>query len=140
MLHLCTNYSEMLLKKYKPVLQLFFFSVVAYILHKAVFVFFIIPNQNFHYSLESLYLIFFAFSTLFFIGLLKFGTKNFDIIGMMFMMGTLIQMFCTYLVLRPILSDKVHNVTVEKTNFFITFILFLLFETVLTIRLLNEKR
>jgi hypothetical protein len=71
---------------------------------------------------------------------LKITTKNFDSIGMMFMMGTLIQMFFSYLVLRPILSDKIHNVSVEKTNFFITFILFLLFETLLTVRLLNKKR
>ena len=130
----------MLLENYKPILHLFFFALPTYILHKAVFIFFDIPNQNFHYSLESLYLIFFSFSTLFFIGLLKYGTKNFDTIGMMFMMGTLIQMFFCYLVLRPILNDKIQNVSVEKTNFFITFILFLLFETLLTVRLLNEKR
>jgi hypothetical protein len=129
----------MLLKNYKPILHLFIFALASYILHKAVFIFFDIPNQNFHYSLESLYLIFFSFSTLFFIGLLKYGTKNFDSIGMMFMMGTLIQMFFCYLVLRPILNDKIQNVSVEKTNFFITFILFLLFETLITVRLLNEK-
>jgi len=129
----------MLLKNYKPILHLFFFALASYILHKTVFIFFDIPNQNFHYSLESLYLIFFSFSTLFFIGLLKYGTKNFDTIGMMFMMGTLIQMFFCYLVLRPILNDKIQNVSVEKTNFFITFILFLLFETLITVRLLNEK-
>ena len=130
----------MLLKNYKPILHLFFIALASHILHKTVFIFFDIPNQNFHYSLESLYLIFFSFSTLFFIGLLKYGTKNFDTIGMMFMMGTLIQMFFCYLVLRPILNDKIQNVSVEKTNFFITFILFLLFETLLTVRLLNKKR
>lgn len=140
MLHLCIKLFKMLLKNYKPILHLFFFALASYILHKTVFIFFDIPNQNFHYSLESLYLIFFSFSTLFFIGLLKYGTKNFDNIGMMFMMGTLIQMFFCYLVLRPILNDKIQNVSVEKTNFFITFILFLLFETLITVRLLNEKR
>ncbi|PXY44954.1 hypothetical protein DMB68_09560 [Flavobacterium hydrophilum] len=129
----------MLLKNYKPILHLFFFALASYILHKAVFIFFDIPNQNFHYSLESLYLIFFSFSSVFFIVLLKFTIKNFDSIGMMFMMGTLIQMFFCYLVLRPILNDKIHNMSVEKTNFFITFILFLLFETLITVRLLNEK-
>jgi len=130
----------MLLRTYKPILHLFLFALASYILHKAFFIFFDIPNQNFHYSIESLYLIFFTFSTLLFVGLLKFGTKNFDNIGMMFMMGTLIQMFFIYLVLRPILSDKGYNVSVEKANFFITFILFLLFETLLTVRLLNKKR
>ncbi|PXY39708.1 hypothetical protein DMB65_16920 [Flavobacterium cheongpyeongense] len=130
----------MLLKNYKPILHLFFFALASYILHKIVFIFFDIPNQNFYYSLESLYLIFFSFSSVFFIVLLKFTIKNFDSTGMMFMMGTLIQMFFCYLVLRPILNEKIHNVSVEKTNFFITFILFLLFETLITVRLLNEKR
>jgi hypothetical protein len=59
---------------------------------------------------------------------------------MLFMGGTFIQMFFLYLILRPILADKLANMAVEKINFFITFILFLLFETLLTIRLLNEKR
>ena len=130
----------MLLKNYKPILHLFFFALASYFLHKTVFIFFDISNQNFHYSIESLYVIFFVFSTVFFIVLLKVTTKNFDSIGMMFMMGTLIQMFFSYLILRPILSDKIHSVSVEKTNFFITFILFLLFETLLTVRLLNKKR
>jgi hypothetical protein len=130
----------MLLKNYRPILHLFFFALAAYILHKAVFIFFDIPNQNFHYSIEFLYFIFFAFSTVFFIVLLEIAAKAFDNIGMMFMMGTLIQMFFSYLVLRPILADKAHNISIEKTNFFITFFLFLLFETLLTIRLLNEKR
>lgn len=140
MLHLCINYFKMLFKNYKPILHLFFFALASYILHKAVFIFFDIPNQNFHYSLEWLYLIFFSFSSVFFIVLLKYAATNFDSIGMMFMMGTLIQMFFCYLVLRPILNDKIYNVSVEKTNFFITFILFLLFETLITVRLLNEKR
>ncbi len=140
MLHLCINLFQMFLKNYTPILHLFFFALATYIVHKAVFIFFDVPNQNFHYNIESLYLIFFAFTTVFFLVLLKITIKNFDSIGMMFMMGTLIQMFFSYLVLRPILSDKIHNVSVEKTNFFITFILFLLFETLLTVRLLNKKR
>jgi hypothetical protein len=89
----------MLLKTYKPILHLCFFALASYILHKAFFIFFDIPNQNFHYSIESLYLIFFAFTTVFFMVLLNITTKNFDSIGMMFMMGTLIQMFFSYLVL-----------------------------------------
>ncbi|PUU68864.1 hypothetical protein DBB36_16560, partial [Flavobacterium sp. WLB] len=70
----------------------------------------------------------------------KFKKDKFDSIGMFFMLGTFIQMFVYYFVLRPILSDKIHNIRVEKINFFVTFILFLLFQTILTVRLLNEKR
>lgn len=126
--------------KDKTILHLFFFALASYIVHKAVFIFFEIPNQNFHYSIESLYLIFFSFAAVFFMILLKFKISHFDNIGMLFMGGTFIQMFFFYFVLRPILIDKLPNMRIEKINFFITFILFLLFETLLTIRLLNEKR
>lgn len=140
MLHLCIKLFIMLLKNHKPILHLFFLSVAAYIVHKAMFLFFNIQDQNFHYSLEFLYMIFLAFATVLFLILLKFKTTHFDNIGMLFMGGTFIQMFFLYIVLRPVLVDKLQNMVVEKINFFITFILFLLFETLLTIRLLNEKR
>ncbi|TDW50190.1 hypothetical protein EV144_102625 [Flavobacterium sp. 270] len=130
----------MLFKIYKSILHLVFLAVTTYILHKAVFVFFKLDDQNFHYSIETLYLIFSAFAALLLIITLKFKKDKFDSIGMFFMLGTFLQMLLSYIVLRPILSDKIHDIAVEKTNFFITFILFLLFETVLTVRLLNEKR
>ncbi|OXA80591.1 hypothetical protein SAMN05444397_105117 [Flavobacterium aquidurense] len=130
----------MLFKEHKTILHLFFFALASYIVHKAVFIFFDIPNQNFHYSIELLYFIFFVFATALFMILLKFKTSHFDNIGMLFMGGTFIQMFFFYFILRPILVDKLPGMAVEKINFFITFILFLLFETLLTIRLLNKKR
>jgi hypothetical protein len=130
----------MLFKNYKPILHLFFLAIATYIIHKGVFFVLKLNDQNFHYSIESLYLIFSVFATVLLIVVLKFKKDKFDSIGMFFMAGTFIQMFLSYLILRPILSDKIHNVAVEKTNFFVTFILFLLFETLLTVRLLNEKR
>ena len=114
--------------------------MASYIVHKGVFLIFEIQDQKFHYTIEWLYFVFFAFSTALFMILLKFKTTHFDNIGMLFMGGTFIQMFFSYFILRPILTDKFENMSVEKINFFITFILFLLFETLLTIRLLNEKR
>lgn len=129
----------MLLKDYRPILHLFILAVVSYIIHKGVLFVCDIQDQNFHYTLEWLYFVFFAFATVLFMILLKFKTTHFDNIGMLFMGGTFIQMFFFYFILRPILTDKFENMAVEKINFFITFILFLLFETLLTIRLLNEK-
>ncbi len=139
MLHLCRKLFQMLLKKYKPVLYLFFITFFTYIIHKVVFSFLKLDDSNFHYTIEILYLIFLAFSTILLIVIVKFQKDKFDSIGMFFMLGTFIQMFLSYLILKPILSDKIHNVSVEKINFFITFILFLLFETLLTARLLNKK-
>jgi hypothetical protein len=130
----------MLLKNYRPILHLFFLATATYILHKVVFFVLKVNEQDFHYSLERLYVIFLLIATVLLSFLLKFKKDKFDSIGMFFMLGTFIQMFLAYIVLRPILLDKIHNVRFEKINFFITFIFFLLFETLLTVRLLNEKR
>lgn len=130
----------MLLKNYKPILHLFFFAVAAYVLHKAAFLVFEVNTQNFYYSIEFLYLIFFGISALLYLILLIVKKKNFEVVGMAFLFGTFTQMLIGYLILRPILESKTEGVMIEKMNFFITFILFLLFETLLTVRLLNEKR
>ncbi|MCP2026441.1 hypothetical protein L1276_001585 [Flavobacterium sp. HSC-32F16] len=130
----------MLLKNYKPVFHLFLFSAVACILHKAAFCFLEIDVQKFHYSIEFLYLIFFGISALLYLILLIVKKKNFQIVGMVFLFGTFTQMLLGYLILQPILEIKSETVNIEKVSFFITFILFLLFETLLTVRLLNEKR
>jgi len=129
----------MLFKNYRPFLQLFFLAVAAYILHRAVFFGLHINTKNFFYSIELLYLIFFGTSALLYIILLVIKKKNFEIVGMSFLFGTFAQMLFGYLILAPILENKSEEVMIEKTNFFITFILFLLFETLLTARLLNEK-
>jgi hypothetical protein len=130
----------MFLKKYKLVLHLIILAFSSYILHKGAFFIFKVHDQNFFYSLEVLYLIFLFFSTLLLILTLKFEKDKFDSIGMFFMLGTFVQMFIYYGFLRPILTGSISNGSVEKTNFFITFLLFLLFQTLLTARLLNEKR
>lgn len=131
---------QMLLKNYKPILHLFIFALAAYILHKAAFLVLELNTQNFYYSIEFLYLIFFGLSALLYLILLIVKKKNFEIVGMAFLFGTFTQMLLGYLILRPILENKSEEVMVEKVSFFITFILFLLFETLLTVRLLNEKR
>lgn len=129
----------MFLKKYGLILYLFLLAVTSFIIHKGVFFILKINDQNFYYSLEILYLIFLFFSTLLLIALLKFRKNKFDSIGMLFMLGTFVQMFLYYGFLRLIIANNIKGVSVEKTNFFITFLLFLLFQTILTARLLNEK-
>ncbi len=129
----------MFLKKYGLILYLYIIAVASYIIHKGFFLILKIEDQNFYFSLEILYLIFLFFSILLFIALLKFRENKFDSIGMLFMLGTFIQMFLYYGFLRLILANNIRTVAVEKNNFFLTFLLFLLFQTILTARLLNEK-
>lgn len=130
----------MFLKNYKPILSLFCLALAAYIIHRAVFFFLKINIQNFHYSMEFLYLVFFGISALLYLILLIVKKKNFQVVGMVFLFGTFTQMLLAYLILRPVLEIKSEEGLVEKISFFITFILFLLFQTLLTARLLNEKR
>ncbi len=129
----------MLSKNYKSVFYLFCLSLTAYILHKAIFFVGGINSQSFHYSLELLYLSFFGISALLYLILLLVKKKNFEIVGMTFLFGTFAQMLLAYLVLQPILKIKTGESDVEKMSFFLTFVLFLLFQTLLTVRLLNEK-
>ena len=129
----------MFLKKYGLILYLYILGLASYIIHKGAFLVLKIKDQNFYYNLEILYLIFLFFSTLLLIGLLKFRKNKFDSVGMLFMLGTFVQMFLYYGLLRLILANQIEKVSAEKTNFFVTFLLFLLFQTILTARLLNEK-
>ncbi|MFC0780621.1 hypothetical protein [Flavobacterium sp. HJSW_4] len=130
----------MLSKNYKLFFYLLCLALGAYIVHKAVFFFSEIGTENFHYSLELLYFSFFAISSLLYLILLVVKKKNFEIVGMAFLFGTFTQMLLAYLILQPILKNKTGESDVEKVSFFITFVLFLLFQTLLTVRLLNQKR
>lgn len=129
----------MLLKNYKPFFHLFLFTVAAYIFHKAALFFLEINTESFHYTIEFLYLIFFASTLILYLILLIVKKKNFQIVGMVFLFGTFTQMLLGYLILQPILKNNFESTEVEKLSFFITFILFLLFQTLLTVGLLNKK-
>ncbi|MBP6182948.1 hypothetical protein [Flavobacterium sp.] len=130
----------MKLQNYKPLLNLIVLAGLAYILHKIVFYVLNINDDGFHYSLEILYLLFLGLSTIVFIVLLKVKERSFDNIGMSFLLSTSVKMIFCYIILRPLLQVSSHNITIEKKNFFMIFILFLAIETVLTIRILNEKQ
>lgn len=128
------------LKNYKPLLPLFLLVGVAYVLHRVAFYLLDLNDATFYYSLETLYVLFLALSIMVFIVLLKVKQRSFDNVGMSFLLSTSIKMIFCYLILKPILQATTENNAIEKKNFFMMFILFLAIETVLTIRILNEKQ
>lgn len=128
------------LQNSKPLLSLLLLAGLAYLLHKIIFYVLHINDQAFHYSIETLYLLFLGLSTIVFIVLLKVKERSFDNVGMSFLLGTSIKMVFCYLILRPLLQVSTQNNMIEKKNFFVMFILFLAIETILTIRILNEKQ
>ena len=128
------------LQNSKPLLSLLLLAGLAYLLHKIIFYVLHINDQAFYYSIETLYLLFLGLSTIVFIVLLKVKERSFDNVGMSFLLGTSIKMVFCYLILRPLLQVSTQNNIIEKKNFFVMFILFLAIETILTIRILNEKQ
>lgn len=113
--------------------------VVAYIIHKSVFLFFEFNTSAFRYSLEKLYLFFGAFTIVIVSILIKIRAKDLNIVGNSFLLLTSAKLIVCFIIGRPILKSVNIQNTAEKWNFFALFILFLLIETVVTIILLNRK-
>lgn len=129
------------LKKYQPIIEILSISVVAYLVHK---LFFYLkesnPNYtNFYYPIEIIYGFFFICSVIILFILIQVKSKNLDNVGYTFLLVTCIKMGVSYAILSPILHSGNSNVGIEKINFFIIFALFLTIETIVTIRILNEK-
>jgi hypothetical protein len=65
--------------------------------------------------------------------------KNKDIVGMVFLIASSIQIGVLYFIFRKVISSENLN-TIERINFFVLFFLFLTFETLIIIQLLNKKQ
>jgi len=53
---------------------------------------------------------------------------------------TCVKMALSYVILHPIIHSDTQNIKIEKIDFFIIFALFLAIETIVTIRILNNKQ
>ncbi len=130
------------LKKYRPILEVFFLSMLVYLVHKLVF--FINENhpklQGFHFPIEVIYGFFLVCALLIILILIKVNEKNIDNVGFTFLLITFIKMALSYIILHPILNSGISNIKTEKLNFFIIFALFLTIETIVTARILNNKQ
>ena len=132
----------MKLKKYQPILEVIVIAILAYLLHKLFF--YLNANnpkfQNFHTSVEALYGFFTLCSVVILFILLKVKDKSQEQVGYVFLLVTCAKMGIAYAVLSPILHSGSPNVGIQKINFFIIFAVFLVIETVVTIRILNYKQ
>ena len=132
----------MYLKKYQPILEILVISFVAYSIHKLVF--FLndinLKVENFHFPIEFIYAFFCLCSIIILWILITVKSKNIDNVGSVFILATGIKIPVSYTVLSPIIHSGNLNMKVERIDFFIIFILFLTIETVVTIRILNNKQ
>jgi hypothetical protein len=130
------------LKKYRPILEVVLLSTLVYLAHKLIF--FLNENnpnfQNFHLPIEVVYSFFFICSLLIILILIKVNEKNIDNVGYTFLLVTFVKMALSYVVLSPILNSGNPNIRTEKIDFFIIFALFLMIETIVTVRILNSKQ
>jgi hypothetical protein len=128
-------------KKHQPILEVIFLSILIYLMHKLVF--FLNENhpklQGFHFPSELVYGFFFICSLLIILIMITVNEKNIDNVGFTFLLVTFIKMALSFTVLSPILNSGSSNVRIEKINFFIIFALFLTIETIITVRILNNK-
>lgn len=129
-------------KKYRPILEVVFLSMLVYLLHKLVF--FLNENhpklQGFQFPIGVVYGFFFICSFLIIIVLIKVKEKNIDNVGYTFLLVTCIKIAISFAILSPILHSSNPNIRIEKINFFIIFALFLTIETIVTVRILNNKQ
>lgn len=127
--------------KNKPIFEVFSLSIIAFLVHKTIL--FLLGNQinetAFHYSLFTLYLFFLICSILIVFILIKVKKSNIDSVGLTFLLLTTVKMVFAYILLHPILQGPKGLVTSEKINFYSVFALFLIIETIVTIRILNKK-
>lgn len=127
---------------FQSVLLLFQYVIAAFIAHKLFFYILnyqIIENQ-FQYSILSLYSFFLICSLIIITLLVLIKRKEINNVGNSFMFLTILQMPFAYFLLHSILNSTSNNASFEKINFFIIFLLFLAIETIVSIRILNNKQ
>lgn len=128
--------------KFRPLLTILILAFIGFIINKILFVLAVpkIYESSFVYSLPELYAGFGVFSLALLFLLIKIKDRNIDNVGYTFLLVTSLKMIIAYVFLRPILETALPKTPTEKINFFIIFIYFLAIETIVTIRILNNKQ
>jgi hypothetical protein len=107
-----------------------------------LFYFFVpkVYEEGFIYSIQELYVFFSAFSLIIVFLLTLVKERSIDNVGFTYLLLTCIKMVIAYIFMMPILAINMAKTPTEKMNFFMVFIYFLAIETIVTIRILNNKQ
>ncbi|MGL2965371.1 hypothetical protein [Flavobacterium sp. XGLA_31] len=132
----------MSLKKFRSLLWVVLAAVLGFAVHQTLF-HFLVPQvfeRDFIYTVGYLYTFFAVFAIVIVFILMLVKEKSIDNVGFTYLLLTFIKMAVAYVLLLPILETNLPKTPTEKINFFIVFIYFLTIETVVTIRILNNKQ
>ena len=130
------------IKKHSSLIVVIIAAIIGLIIHKSIS-HFIIPKEfenSFVYSTPILYGLFAILSLAIVFALIKVKQVALNNVGYAFLAFTTVKMVIAYALLRPIIHIHLQKTTAEKINFFIVFIYFLVIETYITIRILNNKQ
>ncbi len=131
----------MTLKNLQPFIQIIILSLLAYIIDRLVFhLYYGSVEETFKHSIETIFGFFLFCSCAIIVLLIRVKKNNINSVGQTFLLVTSIKMALSYLLVRPILNSTTENGIIEKFNFLIVFAVFLTIETVVTIRILNNKQ
>lgn len=132
----------MKIKKLQPLLEVFIAAILCFAIHSLFFYY----NQNnpkfqdFHFDLTTVYVFFLSCSLTIIMLLLFVKQRSIDNVGFTFLFATCLKIGISFALLMPILNSKNSNIGYEKINFFIVFAIFLIIETTVTIRILNNNQ
>jgi hypothetical protein len=98
-----------------------------------------IEHHDFFYATWSIYLFLFVTTLLIYV-LLLFVNSNFpDFTGFAFLGTTFVKMMAAVVFLIPLIQLKGRETNLDIAAFFIPYFLFLLFETVFAVQLINKR-
>ncbi len=100
---------------------------------------FLFPETPFYYNLVGVYSFHFCVTFLMYLFLVFVNTTFFDKTGYTFLATGILKMMASIVFLMPLIQSDFENKIPDVGAFFIPFFLFLLFETIHSVRLLNPK-
>jgi hypothetical protein len=99
----------------------------------------LVPSTPFYYPLWSIYLFHILSVLLVFSALLAVNNLYKEYTGYAFMGATLLQMMAAVVFLIPLIKAKLADPVPDIAAFFVPYFLFLFFETIFAIKLINRK-
>ena len=130
------------IKEYQPIFDVLLTSLVAFLVHKLAFFFldYSTIENSFQYTLFQVYSFFLICSIFIVLILIQVKKRDINNVGNGFLLLTLLKIGIAFIFANPIVSSTSKFKEMERMDFFIVFAIFLTIETVVTIRILNNKK